>query len=241
MSFQLAAAVAMVVGYLVGSLPFGLLVARITCGVDIRQQGSGNIGATNVARVLGAKYGAIVLLLDCLKGALPTVVLPYFLLPRDAWGHMHLAVLTGVSAILGHMFSFWIGFRGGKGVATALGVALVLGPLATAAAFGTFVVTFAWSRFVSLSSMLAAMAFFAAEMWLLWPAPFSESTWSLALFSTAIPLLIVIRHGSNIVRLAQGTEPKFRFGQKRKDGAAEKDPAAKGESPNERESQGRDC
>jgi acyl phosphate:glycerol-3-phosphate acyltransferase len=224
MSFGLAATIAGVAGYLVGSLPFGLLVARITSGVDIRKQGSGNIGATNVARVLGAKYGVLVLVLDCLKGAIPTAILPIMLLPPDAWGHRHLAVLTGVAAILGHMFSFWIGFRGGKGVATALGVALVLSPWATAAAFVTFVVTFALSRFVSLSSMLAACVFCGAEMWRLWPAPFSETTWSLALFGTAVPLLIVVRHRANIARLVNGTEPKFRFGRKRKEISEESHP-----------------
>jgi len=155
-----------------------------------------------------------VLVLDCLKGAIPTALLPIVLLPLDNTGRLHLAVLAGVATILGHMFSFWIGFRGGKGVATALGVALVLGPLATAAAFGVFVASFALSRFVSLSSMLAACTFCAVEMWHLWPAPFSESTWSLAVFSIAVPLLIVVRHRSNIGRLMQGAEPKFRFGRK---------------------------
>jgi acyl phosphate:glycerol-3-phosphate acyltransferase len=221
MSFELAATIAVVVGYLVGSLPFGLLIARLTSGVDIRKQGSGNIGATNVARVLGAKYGAMVLVLDCLKGAIPTAVLPLLLLPPDAAGRQHLAVLTGVSAILGHMFSFWIRFRGGKGVATALGVALVLGPWATVAAFVAFVATFAVWRFVSLSSMLAACVFCGTELALLWPSPCSASNWSLALFSTAVPLLIVIRHRANISRLLQGTEPKFRFGRKKEERPAD--------------------
>jgi acyl phosphate:glycerol-3-phosphate acyltransferase len=226
MSLQLAAAVAIVVGYLVGSLPFGLLVARITSGVDIRKQGSGNIGATNVARVLGAKYGAMVLLLDCLKGALPTVLLPYFLLPRDAWGHVHLAVLTGVSAILGHMFSFWIGFRGGKGVATALGVALALAPIATGVAFVLFALCVALTRIVSLSSILAACCFCGVELWLLRPEPFGHETWSLAAFSTLVPLLIIARHRTNIVRLLRGTEPRFEFGSKSKSAVRPGEPPA---------------
>ena len=123
-----AALAAFLLAYLAGSLPFGLIVARLFGGIDIRKEGSGNIGATNVARVLGAKYGAFVLSLDCVKGAAPTGLLPVLLLSSDLPQRVHLAVLSGVAAILGHMFPCWLGFRGGKGVATALGVALVLAP-----------------------------------------------------------------------------------------------------------------
>jgi glycerol-3-phosphate acyltransferase PlsY len=215
MSFGLAAIAAFLLAYLAGSLPFGLIVARLFGGVDIRKEGSGNIGATNVARVLGAKYGALVLALDCVKGAAPTGLLPLLLLSPDSPQGVHLAVLSGVAAILGHMFPCWLGFRGGKGVATALGVALVLAPLASAVALGVFVCSMAVTRIVSLSSMIGACLFCGVEMWRLSPTPFGETTWSLALFSTVVPILIIVRHRTNVVRLIRGTEPKFRFGGKK--------------------------
>jgi glycerol-3-phosphate acyltransferase PlsY len=214
MSFELAALAAFLLAYLAGSLPFGLIVARLFGGIDIRKEGSGNIGATNVARVLGAKYGAFVLALDCVKGALPTGLLPVLLLRPDAPQRVHLAVLSGLAAILGHMFPCWLGFHGGKGVATALGVALVLAPIASAAALGIFICSMVVTRIVSLSSMIGACLFCGVEMWLLRPAPFGEATWSLALFSTVVPILIIVRHRANLVRLIHGTEPKFRFGGK---------------------------
>jgi acyl phosphate:glycerol-3-phosphate acyltransferase len=214
MSFELTALAAFLLAYLVGSLPFGLIVARLVGGLDIRKHGSGNIGATNVARVLGAKYGAIVLALDCLKGATPTALLPLLLLARDAPQRLHLAVLSGVAAILGHMFPCWIGFRGGKGVATALGVAVVLAPAASGVALVVFAVCFAAMRIVSLSSIIGACAFCALELWRLRPAPFAEPTWSLAAFSTVVPILIIVRHRANLARLVRGTEPRFKFGGK---------------------------
>jgi acyl phosphate:glycerol-3-phosphate acyltransferase len=218
-----ALGVALVIAYLVGSLPFGLLIGRYVAGVDIRQAGSGNIGATNVARVLGKRLGLIVLILDCLKGALPTALLPG-LLSNSASLRLHLAVVSGTAAILGHMFPCWLKFRGGKGVATALGVALALGPISTAAAFVVFVVCMLLTRIVSLSSMLAAGTFCAAELWQLRPSPFGNETWSLAAFSTFVPLLIIVRHRSNLARLLQGTEPKFQFGGKPKPPSAEQGP-----------------
>jgi acyl phosphate:glycerol-3-phosphate acyltransferase len=215
MSFGLAAIAAFLLAYLAGSLPFGVIVARLFGGVDIRKEGSGNIGATNVARVLGAKYGALVLALDCVKGAAPTGLLPLLLLSPDSPQGVHLAVLSGVAAILGHMFPCWLGFRGGKGVATALGVALVLAPIASAAALCIFICSMAVTRIVSLSSMIGACLFCGVEMWRLSPTPFGETTWSLALFSTVVPILIIVRHRTNVVRLIRGTEPKFRFGGKK--------------------------
>src|SRR5580704_16491246 len=210
-----ACTIALLIAYLVGSLPFGFLIARYVAGVDIRKSGSGNIGATNVARVLGKKLGIAVLVLDCLKGALPTLLMPQ-VLTDSATLRLHLAVVSGTAAILGHMFPCWLKFRGGKGVATALGVVLAVAPpstpLSTAVAFGVFVACMALTRIVSLSSILAACSFCAAELWQLRPSPFGDETWSLAAFSTFVPLLIIVRHRSNLVRLMQGTEPKFQFG-----------------------------
>jgi acyl phosphate:glycerol-3-phosphate acyltransferase len=213
MSLTLALAIAFVVAYLIGSLPFGLLIARFVAGVDIRQSGSGNIGATNVARVLGKRLGLTVLVLDCLKGAVPTIVLP-ICLAEGPVARQHLAVLSGTAAIWGHMFPCWLKFRGGKGVATALGVALALAPLSTAGAFVVFALSVALTRIVSLSSVLAACTFCGVELWQLRPEPFGDTTWSLAAFSTLVPLLIIFRHRSNLARLLRGTEPRFEFGGK---------------------------
>jgi glycerol-3-phosphate acyltransferase PlsY len=218
-----ACAIALLIAYLVGSLPFGFLIARYVAGVDIRKSGSGNIGATNVARVLGKKLGIAVLVLDCLKGALPTLILPP-VLTDSATFRLHLAVLSGTAAILGHMFPCWLKFHGGKGVATALGVALALGPLSTAAAFVVFVLCVALTRIVSLGSILAACTFCGVELWQLRPTPFGDETWSLAAFSTLVPLLIILRHRSNLARLLRGTEPKFQFGGK-------SEPALPGQPP----------
>jgi glycerol-3-phosphate acyltransferase PlsY len=220
MSAFAACTIALLIAYLVGSLPFGFLIAQYAAGVDIRKSGSGNIGATNVARVLGKKLGIAVLALDCLKGALPTLLLPLLLADSDRL-RLHLAVLSGTAAILGHMYPCWLKFRGGKGVATALGVALALAPLSTAAAFVVFVLCVALTRIVSLGSVLAACTFCGVELWQLRPTPFGDETWSLAAFSTLVPLLIVIRHRSNLGRLMRGTEPRFRFG-----GRSEKPPGA---------------
>jgi glycerol-3-phosphate acyltransferase PlsY len=195
--------------YLFGSIPFSLLIARWVGGIDLRQHGSGNVGATNVARTLGLKWGLLALLLDALKRLLPTWLLP-LLLFGDGAERGHAEVAGGLAAIVGHMFPCWLGFRGGKGVATALGVVCVLSWPATLAAFVVFATTFAVSRFVSLSSMLAAAAYAIAEFALLWPDPFSIATWSRAAFALAVPALIVFRHRSNIGRLLRGEEPKFR-------------------------------
>jgi len=208
----LALGLALIGGYLLGSIPFGLLIGWKVGKIDLREHGSGNIGATNVGRTLGAKWGFVALGLDALKGLLPVLLAPLLLGGLSTEAAPHLGVFAGVGAVLGHMFPCWLGFRGGKGVATALGVVAMLAPLSTLLAAGVFAVTFAVSRIVSLGSMLAAITFAVAQFWQLGPAPFSKNTWSIAAFSIAVPLLILVRHRENVKRLLQGTENRFGSG-----------------------------
>lgn len=201
-----AAGAAMVLAaYLAGSIPFSLLIARWFGGIDLRQHGSGNVGATNVARTMGYRWGLVALLLDAVKGLLPTWGLPLLFFG----GATHAEVLAGLAAIVGHMFPCWLGFRGGKGVATALGVVTILSWPATLAAFVAFALVFAASRIVSLSSIIASVVFAIAEMVALWPAPFAAATWSRGAFALAVPALIIYRHRANIGRLRRGEEPRL--------------------------------
>lgn len=198
-----------VAGYLIGSIPFGLLIARWVAGVDLRKVGSGNIGATNVTRVVGKKWGAVALALDAGKGAIPTSALP--ILAGVATGDLlHASVLGGVAAILGHMFSPWLGFRGGKGVATAMGVVIILAPIGFLAALATFVILLAVTRIVSVGSIGAALSFAITQWFVLQPNFWSESRWSLGAFSIGVPALIIFQHRSNIRRLLRGEEHAFR-------------------------------
>ena len=211
MGLQPAVAIplALVAAYFVGSIPFSLLIGRWVGGIDLRQHGSRNVGATNVARTLGLKWGLLALALDALKGLTPVLFFPELFLGAEQSLLGHLRVGCGLAAICGHMFPCWLGFRGGKGVATALGVVAVLAPWATLAAFCAFAVTFAASRIVSLSSILASLAFPIAEFALLRGDAFSSANWSLSVFSLAVPALIIFRHRSNLVRLTRGEEPRF--------------------------------
>ena len=205
----------LVIAYFAGSLPFGLLVARLVKGIDIREHGSRNIGATNVTRVIGLKWGAVCFLLDVLKGSGPVWLLPQLMLSTDDLARDHWRVAAGLLAIIGHMFPIWLGFKGGKGVATALGVVLVLAnPISTAITFGAFAVSFAISRIVSISSIIAALTFAVSQMTVLSPQPFGSATWSLATFSLAVPAMIIIKHRSNIGRLWRGEEHRFEFRKK---------------------------
>jgi glycerol-3-phosphate acyltransferase PlsY len=205
-------ALTLLLAYLAGSIPFSLLIGRWVGGIDLRQHGSGNVGATNVGRVLGWKWGVVALILDALKGVAPTGLLP---LLYNGPGRGHLAVGCGVCAILGHMFPCWLKFRGGKGVATSLGVVSMLAPQAALAAFITFAICFAISRIVSLSSMLAGIVFAISEMLILRLQPFTEQNWSLGLFSIVVPLLIIVRHRANIGRLLRHEEKRLTFGTKK--------------------------
>jgi glycerol-3-phosphate acyltransferase PlsY len=186
-----------VVGYLCGSIPFGLLIARRR-GVDPRTTGSGNIGATNVSRSLGKKVGAVVLAVDALKGALPTALALYLL---GAHGGPWLAPTVGLAAITGHCFPVWLALRGGKGVATALGVFLVLDPISLVGSALVFAIIYLPLRVVSLASMAAAISYPVFLLLLERPSPWID----LALIAS---IVIVARHRENIRRLLQRRELK---------------------------------
>ena len=202
-------AVLALASYFAGSIPFGFIIGKLVKGVDLRKLGSGNIGATNAGRVLGKKWGLICLALDALKGLLPVAFLPPLFVPESSPWLAHATVLSGVSTIIGHMFPCWLGFRGGKGVATSLGVLSILSPWGLLVAAGLFFSSLACWRIVSLSSMLAAAGFGIFELIRLKPSPFSELTWSQGVFALMVPLLIIVQHRSNIRRLLAGDEPPF--------------------------------
>lgn len=191
--------------YVAGSIPCSLLLARFAKGIDLRQHGSGNVGATNVARTMGWKWGSLALLLDALKGLLPTLLIPHFM-PLDKDYLPHQTVLCGLAAVIGHTCPVWLKFKGGKGVATGLGVAAVLAPMATLIAFVVFALVFATRRIVSLASILAAVTFAMSVLALSWPEPFASQSWSVTAFAIAVPSLIVLRHASNMGRLWRGEE-----------------------------------
>jgi glycerol-3-phosphate acyltransferase PlsY len=196
-----AAVVAVVVGFVAGSIPFGLVLALAFGRTDIRTAGSGNIGATNVARVVGKKLGVLTLVLDALKGALPIVGAAELVVTSTPEAGALLGGLVGLAALLGHCFTPWLRFRGGKGVATGLGMLVALHPEVAAYGLLAFAVAFVASRVVSVSSLTAAVVVVAA---LVWRGPVNVT---LAPMLLAL-LVIVVRHKENIDRLRRREELK---------------------------------
>jgi glycerol-3-phosphate acyltransferase PlsY len=202
------------VAYLLGSIPFGLLVGKAK-GIDVRTAGSGNIGATNVGRLLGRRYFWLVFCLDLLKGLLPMlaaalVVWRVDVAARDGLIYM-LWLLVGVGAILGHLFSVFLGFRGGKGVATSTGVGLGLFPYLTlpvVVAMIVFVLVYRTTRYISLGSLTGAvtvpLAYVAFALWLDWPL-FAQQL-PLLVLTLVLMAMIIFTHRANIARLLAGTE-----------------------------------
>jgi len=199
------------IAYVIGSTPFGVLIAR-TRGVDLRKVGSGNVGATNVARALGRRWGYLCFLLDMLKGLVPTLVVVALTGPtlgEPDYYTQGLWLAAGCGTILGHVFSFWLRFRGGKGVATALGVVVGIYPYFTWAgliALGVWIAVTLASRYVSLGSIVAAVVFVPAFLALNWPP---GPMLPLLVFAAAMVVLILVRHRTNIRRLLAGTENKI--------------------------------
>lgn len=187
-------------GYLAGSIPFGYLVGRLVLGVDVRQVGSGNIGGTNVARVGGRGWGILVIALDALKAIVPILV------ARRAFAgapHADLWVtVVAVAAFVGHLFPVWLGFRGGKGVATALGIFVVLAPWAALAGMVAYLAAYAATRISSVGSLTGTIVC-AAGAFLL-HGPGSPIAWA----GVALAALIVLRHRDNIRRLLSGEEKR---------------------------------
>jgi acyl phosphate:glycerol-3-phosphate acyltransferase len=206
-NFPLTLTFLLLATYVLGSIPFGVFMAKLFGGGDIRRAGSGNIGATNVARVVGPLAGVLTLLLDAAKGWVAV-----WLAAGWTHGEALTMVLAGLFAMLGHCFPLWLRFRGGKGVATAAGVFLALCPAAMLAATILFLLVVGFWRFVSLGSIAAAAAL-PLLIYLLW-APHFAPPQSVTLVSLAIATLVIYQHRGNISRLARGEEPKFSFSKK---------------------------
>jgi len=212
-------AISIVCAYLSGSIPFGVIIAKAK-GVNIQERGSKNIGATNVGRVLGKELGLICLVLDALKGAIPVYVVGYIAgiagEPIDSYPLQSLLlwIAVAVATLLGHMYSVFLKFRGGKGVATALGSMLGMWPILTIPILATsvcFVLALLTSRFVSLASVIAAVGLPIATYFSLLEkgAGISES-WPLLAMTGFVMIMVIWKHRSNLKRIVKGEEPRIR-------------------------------
>jgi acyl phosphate:glycerol-3-phosphate acyltransferase len=196
-----------VAAYLQGSIPFSVIVSRVFYKTDIRQFGSGNPGATNTLRTLGPKAGLSVLALDILKGLAAVLIAKYCGLWTDLTVSDRMTI-AGACAITGHVFSPFLGFKGGKGFATSMGVILALEPFFAIAVISIFILILWMSRFVSLSSICASFAFTILTLLL------RNSQYIEVIFSICITLMITLKHKDNIIRLLKGEENKFSIGRK---------------------------
>jgi glycerol-3-phosphate acyltransferase PlsY len=194
-------------GYLSGAMPFGYWAGKMK-GLDIRQHGSGNIGATNAIRVLGKGIGIPVFILDALKGWLPVWLVASFLEGQAVAQEIVSAgaVVAGLAAVLGHMFTFWLGFKGGKGVATTAGVLLGIAPVAMLGGLTVWLLFFFTLRYVSLASMMAGVGVVATMVAVM--AREGRWDWVRLGFGLLIMVLVIVRHRANIGRLLAGQEPK---------------------------------
>lgn len=197
---------AVLAGYVLGSIPFGVILAKLFGGKDVRQHGSGNIGATNVSRVAGPLAGILTLLLDAGKGAAAVLLGARFTEQKAM-----VMMLAGLAALIGHCYSVWLGLKGGKGVATGLGIFAALCPLAALFSLVVFVLVFVYWRYVSLAS-LAGTAAMPLLIYFLW-APGHAPPLSVSIGTLLAAALIFFKHDANLQRLTEGTEPKYPFGK----------------------------
>ena len=205
-----------VFAYLLGSIPTSIWVSKAIFGFDIRQFGSGNPGATNTFRVLGSNWGAFVMTVDISKGLIATslyVLMPFYL--HNELARTNFMILLGMAAVIGHIFPIWADFKGGKGVATILGMALAIQPIVALICILVFLITLFTTRYVSLSSMLAGVVFMLLILFI-----FKEKETSYQIFAIIVALMVVLTHQKNIVRLLKGNEnkaPLFKKNRKKQD------------------------
>jgi len=200
----------LILAYLIGSIPSAVWIGKGLYGIDVREHGSGNAGATNVIRVLGYKAGIPVMLVDVFKGWLAVQVV--FLFPQNGLSPdamVYFKIACAMAAVLGHIFPVYVGFRGGKGVGTLAGVAIALYPLALLVVLGIFILSLVLSRYVSLSSILAGIVFPFVVIFVT-----GEKNPGLIILSVMVAIFITLTHRKNIKRLLKGEENKFIFKRK---------------------------
>jgi glycerol-3-phosphate acyltransferase PlsY len=204
-------AVLIVLAYLIGSIPTAVWVSKRVYGIDIREHGSGNAGATNTFRILGSKAGSAVMLIDMLKGFIAVKLSLFSPYPWTSEPFVNLQIFLGLAAVLGHIFPIWAEFRGGKGIATLFGMILGIQPLAAVSLVGVFLLMLFLTRYVSLSSISASIAFPLLILFI-----FHEPEVSYRLFAIATACLVVLTHHKNIGRLINGNENKVPLFRKRR-------------------------
>lgn len=204
-----------VIAYLIGSIPTALLISKNFFGIDIRDYGSGNMGATNTFRVLGSKYGTIVMICDILKGMAAVFLynlLPYYL--HNEFDRTNLMVGLGLAAVLGHIFPIFAEFKGGKGVATLFGMILAVQPVIAASCVGVFLLVLFFTRYVSLSSIFAGIALPICVLWI-----WNDDVVLYRVFAVLVACMIILTHQKNIIKLLRGNEsrvPILKYRDRRK-------------------------
>lgn len=192
------------IAYLIGSIPTSVWISKAIFNIDIRDYGSGNPGATNTFRILGSKWGSIVMIVDVTKGIIATslyILIPYYL--TNELARTNFMIVLGLASVIGHIFPIWAGFKGGKGVATILGMALAIQPIVALLCLLVFLCTLFTTRFVSLSSLIAGVAFMVLILFI-----FNEKETMYRLFAIIVAFMVIITHQKNISRLLKGTENK---------------------------------
>ena len=199
--------VLIICAYLIGSIPTALIISKKFFGIDIRDYGSGNMGATNTFRVLGSRYGTIVMVCDILKGMAAVALynfLPYYLHQGNDVEKTNLMIGLGLSAVIGHVFPIWANFKGGKGVATLFGMILAIQPVIAVSCVGVFILVLYLTRFVSLSSILAALMLPVSVLWI-----WNEHEVLYRVFALIVAIMVIVTHQKNIGRLLRGVESRI--------------------------------